>query len=83
MIQSLKYVTYFLMYYTHMTLPSAGVMLTRAEFLFHFIGKMQFKRAMLSWDRSYLSLVRIWLAYVNTCEYFLQVACVSHNEQPC
>ena len=48
MTWSLKYVTYFPMYYRHMTLPSAETTLTPAEFLFHFIGKAQFRRAMLS-----------------------------------
>ena len=44
------YLQYFLMYYTHMTLPNAGVTLTPAEFLFYFIGKVQFKQAVVSCD---------------------------------
>ena len=48
MTQSLKYVTYFPMYCTHVTLPNACVTLTPMEFLFHFIGKAQFRQAVLS-----------------------------------
>ena len=42
MTRSLKYVTSFPMYYTHMTLPNAGVTLTSVVFLYYFIGKLQF-----------------------------------------
>ena len=51
MTQSLKYVTYFLKYYTD-TIAQGRCDVDSREFLFDFIGKAWFRRAKLSCDSS-------------------------------
>ena len=63
MTRHLKYVTYFPMYCSDITLPNAGVTLTSTEFMFHFIGKAWFRQTILSCDILYDLHIFVWVQH--------------------